>query len=288
MPNHANTLSRRNFLKLGAAATAATALAGFSSYAYGFNIEPFWFEVTHISLALRRLAPAFDGYRIAQLSDIHADEWMTRERLRHVVELVNQEQPNAVVLTGDFVSYAPDLFAPTLIEALRELTTPDGVYAVLGNHDHWTDATVVRGILNEAHVVDVSNSVQPLRRDNASLYICGVDDYWEEQARLDSVLDLLPDEGAALLLAHEPDFADVSAASGRFDLQLSGHTHGGQVNIPFIGPPRLPYLGKKYPSGLYDVNGMFQYTNRGVGMVPPYVRFNCRPEISIFTLTSAS
>jgi predicted MPP superfamily phosphohydrolase len=86
-----------------------------------------------------------------------------------------------------------------------------------------------------------------------------------------------------VLLAHEPDFADTSAATGRFALQISGHSHGGQVRLPFMRLV-LPQLGEKYPMGLYQVGGMYQYTNRGLGMVSPRVRFNCRPEITILTL----
>jgi hypothetical protein len=118
------------------------------------------------------------------------------------------------------------------------------------------------------------------------LHIAGVDDVWEEHARLDMVLEQLPADGAAILLAHEPDFADESAATGRFDLQLSGHSHGGQVIYPFGGPPILPTYAKKYPVGRYQVSGMIQYTNRGLGMIPPHVRFNCRPEITVFTLSA--
>jgi len=98
------------------------------------------------------------------------------------------------------------------------------------------------------------------------------------------VLALLPDEGCAILLAHEPDYADISAPTGRFDLQLSGHSHGGQVILPFIGPPILPSYSHKYPVGQYQVGSMIQYTNRGLGTVAPMVRFNCRPEITVFTL----
>jgi predicted MPP superfamily phosphohydrolase len=104
------------------------------------------------------------------------------------------------------------------------------------------------------------------------------------KARLDLVLDALPDEGAAILLAHEPDFADISAATGRFDAQLSGHSHGGQVRMPFIGPLVLPAFAKRYPSGRYQVGGMIQYTTRGVGTELVPVRFGCRPEISVITL----
>ena len=105
--------------------------------------------------------------------------------------------------------------------------------------------------------------------------------------RLNDVIEELKDESAAILLAHEPDFADLSSKTGRFDLQLSGHSHGGQVVVPFYGPLVLPYLGQKYPSGLYQVGEMLQYTNRGVGMIEPAVRFNCPPEITVFHLLGA-
>ncbi|MDH5508153.1 MAG: metallophosphoesterase, partial [Anaerolineae bacterium] len=119
------------------------------------------------------------------------------------------------------------------------------------------------------------------------LHWAGGDDIWENQDRLDLVLEMLPEEGCAILLAHEPDFADTSAATGRFDLQISGHSHGGQIIFPVIGPPVVPWLSEKYPLGLYQLGEMLQYTNRGIGMVgPPHVRFNCRPEITVFTLVT--
>jgi predicted MPP superfamily phosphohydrolase len=111
-----------------------------------------------------------------------------------------------------------------------------------------------------------------------------VDDIWEGDVRLEEVIAQLDDHSAAILMAHEPDYADTSAAAGKFDLQLSGHTHGGQIAIPFLGPPILPYLGRKYHTGLYKVGDMFQYTNRGVGMARLPLRFNCRPEITVFVL----
>jgi len=102
--------------------------------------------------------------------------------------------------------------------------------------------------------------------------------------RLDEVIAHLEENSAAILLVHEPDFADESAATGKFDLQISGHTHGGQIVIPFLGPPVLPPSGRKYPSGLYKVGDMLQYTNRGVGTDTVSVRINCPPEITIFVL----
>jgi predicted MPP superfamily phosphohydrolase len=134
--------------------------------------------------------------------------------------------------------------------------------------------------------MDLTNRVSTLDRDGEHLHLCGVDDVWDGDARLDDVIAQLHSDGAAILLAHEPDFADTSAATGRFDLQLSGHSHGGQIVLPILGAPRLPYLGRKYPSGLYKVHQMFQYTNRGVGMARLPIRINCPPEITLFILES--
>jgi predicted MPP superfamily phosphohydrolase len=158
-------------------------------------------------------------------------------------------------------------------------------FAVLGNHDYWTDAKIVRNMLETCGIMDLTNTTFRFSRDGASLHLCGVDDVWEGDVHLEDVTAKLVDDSPAILLAHEPDFADTSAATGKFDLQISGHTHGGQIVLPFWGPPVLPYLGWKYPSGLYQVSGMYQYTNRGVGVGRIPVRLNCPPEITIFTLS---
>jgi predicted MPP superfamily phosphohydrolase len=141
-------------------------------------------------------------------------------------------------------------------------------------------------MLRSVGIIDLTNGVFTLTRDGEHLHLCGVDDVWDGDARLDVVIAQLHGDGAAILLAHEPDFADTSAATGRFDLQISGHSHGGQVVLPILGPPRLPYLGRKYPSGLYKVREMYQYTNRGVGMARLPIRINCPPEITLFVLES--
>jgi predicted MPP superfamily phosphohydrolase len=103
------------------------------------------------------------------------------------------------------------------------------------------------------------------------------------QEKFQAVVRKIPEQGAAILLVHEPDFADVAAKAQRFDLQLSGHSHGGQVRLPWLGALRLPPLGRKYSCGLYRVGEMWQYTTRGLGMKPPQVRLNCRPEITMIT-----
>ncbi len=256
---------------------------------YVRKVEPEDVEVVPVSLVLPRLDAAFEGYRIAQISDIHADGWMTPGRVLSLVNLVNAEAPDLVAITGDFATYSRFRslirHASRLVAPLRRLRATDGVVAVLGNHDHKTDARTVRRVLAASGVIELHNAVLTLRRGGESLYLCGVDDLKEGTPRLDRALEGLSEEGAAVLLAHEPDFADESAATGRFDLQLSGHSHGGQVGVPLLRYPFLPKLSRQYPTGLYRVGDMFLYTNRGLGAHPRF-RFNCRPEITIFTLRS--
>jgi predicted MPP superfamily phosphohydrolase len=171
-----------------------------------------------------------------------------------------------------------------LEKAFARLQAKDGVFAVLGNHDHWVGAERVRGLLDRCHVRELRNDVVTLRRGGAVLHLAGVDDVMVHQDDLAQVLARLPAEGPALLLAHEPDFADRAARAGRFGLQLSGHSHGGQVVLPGLGSlVRGPYCWK-YPVGRYRVKDMTLYTNRGLGSNMWWVRINCPPEIARITL----
>ncbi len=277
-------LSRRQFLKKTFMVAAGATLAGTSGVSYARNVEPGWVDVEPVKLALPRLSPAFDGYRLAQISDLHMGDWMDREHLAEIVEITNNQHPDLIAITGDFVTKRADLSAQDLTDVLSTLRAKDGVVAVLGNHDQYGNRPIIQKVLHDSGIIELSNGVHTLKRGNERFHIAGVDDIWHGLNRLDLVLSKLPTSGAAMLLAHEPDFADTSASTGRFDLQISGHSHGGQVIVPFLGPQRLPPYGRKYPLGLYKVGDMLQYTNRGVGMVKPYVRFNCRPEITMFTL----
>jgi uncharacterized protein len=266
-------------------------------FLYSRYVEPYWVAVERATLSLPRLAPPFDGYRIVHISDFHLDGWMTPERLERVVDLVNEQEPDLVAITGDFVAVSAD-YISGLPGPLKKLKATDGVVAVLGNHDHMNDADAVRSALASADVVDVSNGLYTLRRFGAALHICGVDSVMEGCDRLEEVLEALDEAepGCAILLAHEPDFADKTAATGHFDLQLSGHSHGGQVRIPFLKTPyvvpllsRLGYsfvppLIYEYPSGLYEVGKMYQYTNRGLGVILARFRLNSRPEVTVLDL----
>jgi hypothetical protein len=284
-------LSRRDFLKLLKVGVIDLALLAAGGTGWSYLIEPGWVQVEKVNVTLPRLSPNFHGLRIAQVSDIHMGGWMNSERLQHAADMVLAQNPDLLLLTGDFLTdhgfnSNSEQRLQNLLESLTPLAKSIPSFAVLGNHDYWTNADAVREMLKQSGITDLTNSVFTISNGSQRLHLCGVDDIWEGDVRLDELVSRLTSEDSAILLAHEPDFADESAATGRFDLQVSGHSHGGQVVIPFYGPPVLPYLGRKYHSGLYRVGKMLQYTNRGLGMIDPPVRFNCPPEITVFTLQS--
>jgi len=253
--------------------------------------EPNGFVIETVRLKLKRLPRVFSGLRVAQISDIHMGGWMNLDRLQQVADLIAAQEPDVLMITGDFLQGRSFTEASKQgIRDLRKVLSPLArsipTFAVLGNHDYGTNPEAIRTMLRRCGIMDLTNAVYPLTREYENLYLCGVDDIRHGNVRLNDVTAQLVEHSAAILLVHEPDFADTSAATGKFDLQISGHTHGGQIVIPYYGPPVLPVSGRKYPSGLYRVGNMFHYTNRGVGTDTVSVRLNCPPEVTIFVLES--
>ncbi|AFY94966.1 metallophosphoesterase [Chamaesiphon minutus] len=257
----------------------------FSVSVYAHKIEPNWLEITETQIELPQLDRAFNGYRIVQISDLHAGDGIDRAQLEKVVTLVNEQNPDLVVITGDLVSRLPRQHVD-LLDTLTKLRPRDITLSVLGNHDVFNDAKPVRQAIAKAGVTLLENTIHTIHRQQATLHIAGVGDVFFKQDDLDRVLKQLPATGAAIMLAHEPDFADEVAATRRFGLQLSGHSHGGQIRLPFYDG-YVPDLARKYPIGRYQVGDMTQYTNRGIGTIKVYSRFNCRPEISVFSLVAS-
>jgi predicted MPP superfamily phosphohydrolase len=248
------------------------------------GFRPDVFDIVPLTVEIAELGPAFRGYRIVQISDIHMGQWITAERLMGVVDIVNRQNPDLIAITGDFVSYVFEPLAGDLASSLNKLRPRDAAVAILGNHDHWVDARGIRDLMRDCNVTDLSNDVFTIRKGRADLHIAGVDSVMENRDRLDLVMKKLPPDGPAILLAHEPDFADISSKTGRFDLQLSGHSHGGQLVIPGIGTPIRSWHFRKYPLGRYQVGSMVQYTNRGLGTNLFWSRINCPPEITVIEL----
>lgn len=285
-------LSRRDFLKI-LKFFGATGLATFLSSYYSLEFEPSWVDVSQVQISLPNLPKSFNGYKILQISDLHMGGWMNRTHLEDVLVHIREQNPDLIVITGDFVigrSWSDEIeqASKDFIEVVSPLAQEYKIIGVMGNHDHWTDALKVRSMLETSGIISLQNDVHRLTKNSENLYIAGLDDISEGKHRLEETELKLPQNAKAILLAHEPDYATTTSKSGKFMMQLSGHSHGGQVVIPFVGPPVLPRWGRKYPAGLYQVGDMFLYTNRGIGMTSPFVRFNCRPEITVFTLQASS
>ncbi len=282
-------MTRRAFIKRTTRAGIAVLGAG-SAWHWATKIEPRWIETRRVQLSIPHLYPAFDGWTLAQISDIHVNEWMTQPRLQHIVGKVNALRPDIIAITGDFVSRRQPGHDRVLTEVLNTLKPRREAFAVMGNHDHWSNVKFVRNAIRKSGVQELQNSFHTFAKDGGVLHLCGLDDAWVGAADAPELLRKMPAKGAAILLAHEPDFADDYAKAKRFDVQLAGHSHGGQVQIPLIGPIHLPRYGQKYNDGRYRIastqgaRALTLYVNRGVGMVKPFVRFACRPEITLFTL----
>jgi predicted MPP superfamily phosphohydrolase len=279
-------LSRRNFLKtIGLAAVGGALLSG-GGYAYVTQVEPGWLVVEQIQVPIQNLEPALEGFKIVHMSDLHLHPYIQLPFVQEAVAMANQLNPDLVALTGDYVLESPDSIFE-LAPALAGLNPKYGIFATLGNHDHWTNATVVGEGLARAGIKVLHNEHITLDVHGTPLALAGVDDIWSGQPDLKTALAGVPAGSPTVLLAHEPDFADLSAEDGRVALQLSGHSHGGQVRLPGLGALILPYLGQKYDMGLNQVKRMWIYTTRGVGLIGPPIRLNCPPEITEITLVRA-
>ncbi len=280
-------LSRRDALRLLGLGALALALPGRVGWWYLTRGAPQWLRIPTYRVALPGLHPHLRGLRVVQLSDLHADGvFGTAQRLAWWNRTARSLRPDLIVLTGDFITHHPR-WAADLRAGLQGLQAPLGVFAVLGNHDYWVSAPAVMDALASQGIRVLRNQVVLVRRGAGALALAGLDDVMENHHDLARVVAALPPQGPALLLAHEPDIADQVAATGRFAWQLSGHSHGGQVCLPGIGPIVLPPYGQRYPRGWYRVGPMLLYTNRGLGMVPPRVRFGCPPEMAVFVLEPA-
>ena len=277
-------ITRRRFLKLMLGSTAAAGLSTLGGVGYARLVEPHWLAVERVDVPIPDLPASLDGFTIVQLSDLHRGPKVTQEQVAQAVELALQQEAHLVVLTGDYVSVSAE-YAASCAESLSPLAASGDVLACLGNHDHWTDADTVARALTDAGITVLRNAAREVAD---GLWVAAVDDVREQYADLEEALAGVPAGVTIVLLAHEPDYADEVAADGQVSLQLSGHSHGGQVRLPLAGPLILPYLGRKYPAGLYRVGGMWLYVNRGVGLIGPAVRFNCRPEVTVLRLRYAA
>lgn len=277
-------MKRRDFLVAGAALATTGALAGYTRY-----LEPEWLEVTRRRLPVRGLPAALRGKTLVQLSDIHVSPQVHDHYVAQVFDRVRALAPDIVVFTGDFVSLHDGMLAHAERVYAGAPRGRLGTVGVFGNHDYGRDwqqpeiADRLQRIL-AAHGIGITrNDVSVV----ADLQFVCVDDLWAGRYDAAGALRRADPRAAMIALSHNPDTVDLTGWGEYRGWILSGHTHGGQCKPPFLPPPLLPVRNRRYTSGEFALgNGRTLYINRGIGTTLP-VRFNARPEVTLFTLESA-
>jgi predicted MPP superfamily phosphohydrolase len=255
-------------------------------------------SIHRAEISIPNLPPALAGLKIGQLSDIHRCPFVPRLRVERAVALLADEEPDLITLTGDFVSYWADYVAE-YPEVLSPFRPKLGMFACLGNHDHQTDPDVVAASLSKAGVAMLRNQHQTLAVDGSQLCLIGIDDIGSSGISMHHAdpADDLPgalagsptQDAIRILLAHNPDFVMTTVfanetATRSIHLVLSGHTHGGQIRVPWLGAPIVPSrYGQLFSGGLVKAAGTQVFVSRGVGSAWP-ARFNCPPEVNLLTL----
>jgi uncharacterized protein len=300
-------MNRRQFLTVGGQLLLGGVLVSALPPLYATQVEPRWLDVVQTTLAIPALSPALEGLTVVQLSDIHLGPHL-KPPLQRAIALANAQAPDLVVLTGDFVT-AEARYSREVADMLAHLRARYKVYAVLGNHDIWTDADVVARNLESVGIVVLRNAREPIEVKGTRLWVLGIEDmgytgnpgqfsafqsYWEPRARvLSTLVKDLPTDELRLLLVHNPDFTemlpDQGIAATSVHLALSGHTHGGQLRLPILGPLFIPScFGPRFIGGLVQGKSTQVYVSRGIGTTGLRLRFNARPEVSVLRLIAAT
>jgi hypothetical protein len=270
---------------LGWAGAAVVAGVGVPSV-YGNLVEAWAYEVTETVIRIKDLPERFEGFRIAQVSDVHHSRLVSIEEVRRVVALANETRADLVALTGDYTTDLPKYVEPCA-EVLSELKAPEGVWAVLGNHDHRTDGPLTWQALRRHGIEVLTNQNTELRRGADVLQLAGVDDWGWGKADFARAMRGVDTSRPSLMLSHEPMALEVPETRG-VSLILSGHTHGGQVNLPLVGAPAAwVFEHLKYLRGTYEREGTQLYVSRGTGVIGVPVRLGARPEVAVIQLQRA-
>jgi hypothetical protein len=280
---------RRNFLKI--ISSAALFPAGGCSL-YGTYIGRTKLKIDEHNLGFSSLPAEMDGFSIVQISDIHAGVFMDGWELQPYLEIVNTLQPDIIVITGDIISWGTHYTNP-IVQALSMLRAKQGVFAITGNHDFYGDLDELCSRLEAANIKVLRNRWEKIDAANgsASLYLIGVDDIWatryfhKKKISIPEIISDIPEKNFKLLLSHNPNIFEEAAGYG-IPLTLSGHTHAGQIILPF--PENHGYsfarLIYKRDYGLYRSGDSMLYINRGLGVIGPPLRINCPREITKIVL----
>jgi uncharacterized protein len=248
-------------------------------------------EVVRVELPVRHLQPGLNGIVACQISDFHLDRDEDVARLEQAVKTINRQRPEFVFLTGDYFSGPATMlyYIEPFRRALAELNPAVGLFAIPGNHDHWSSISVITAALQAAGARVLANEHHRVQVRGERLAIVGIDDLWSRRAEPARAFRGLARDECTIVLAHNPDTA-LYTRHLEPGVMLSGHTHGGVVRIPFYGSliNSILRIGKQYYAGLNRYGEFYIYTNRGLGTFWLRIRINCRPEISRFRLNSLS
>jgi len=292
-----NFLAKR-MLTANSVMTAA-AVSVFKGY---HNATPDNMELVKVRLKIDSLPRSFKGFKIALLSDIHSSLVVSRRHIAAAAEMAMNEKPDAIALTGDFISGHAKIrsrsvgqirkkYIDRCVDGLSQLKAEHGIYGVLGNHDFWSGSHAVERITSEFSrrigVVWLRNKSVKLEKDGGHIHVLGVDDFWSSSCSLKKAYKNLDDNSVKILLSHNPDINKrIDKEKRDIDLVLSGHTHGGQVVLPFRnGAAIVPSIyGQKYRAGRVNDGKRVTYISRGVGHILVPIRLNSPPEVTIITL----
>ena len=251
---------------------------GFAGFGYGSAIEKRWLDITRVDVPLHPRHAALSGLKVAVIGDFHHDDFGDDRLIRRAVESVNAEGVDLVFLVGDYISDDPAAIEP-LCGELRNLRPRLGTFGVWGNHDRWHSDAILEETLQHAGVRMLVNEAEEF----PDFCVAGMDSHWGGWPKLAETVGPLPRDKPVLLAWHEPDTFDLHR-DPRLALQVSGHTHGGQICAPVIGPILLPEYGRNYPYGLYRREGSSLFVTRGIGTLTIPARFLCAPEVAILSL----
>ncbi|PQZ58916.1 MULTISPECIES: metallophosphoesterase [Bacillus] len=282
-------MTRRNFLKTGIRTCLYTLITTSIGYYYAKYIEPHCLSVVQHTLKSPLIPKSFHGMKIIQFSDLHLGYYFSLQHLSQIVFKINAEKPDIVLFTGDLIdNYQTYTETPFVASILRNIEAPFGKFSIYGNHDHGGYGTEYYDhIMLESGFQLLKNKEKRIRLlDNSEISIFGIDDILLGKPKIEETLRRAQQNIYTIVLVHEPDIAP-QIAKYPINLQLSGHSHGGQVQLPFLGAIITPALAKHYIEGFYTIRDLTLYVNRGLGRTRVPFRFMAKPEITLFTLQNS-
>ena len=271
-------MNRRKFIQYALCGGIGSLIASYPVF-----IERNIVQINRYKIPIDNLPESFNGIRLVQLTDLHLGFMVSESFIARIVHKTNQLKPDIIICTGDYVHKRNSTEEIDKVwPILSKLKAKYGVFSVLGNHDHWADFERSMYWL-ERSGQNIRYACKQIYKGKERILIAGAGDYWEDDLNIDKTFSCSDQDDCRVLLSHNPDSVDTKYNTS-LSLVISGHTHGGQVVIPFFGPPKLPVKNKEYSSGLIDAGKTKVFISKGIGWAIYPVRFNCYPEIAILEL----